>query len=49
MRRTPSHFAGFGDGERAHDSGKADVSRSWSGKIEDSFLELPGGTSPLTA
>lgn len=34
---------------RGHDSGRADVSRSWSGKIEDSFLELPGGTSPLTA
>jgi len=50
MRRTPSHLAGFEDGERGHDSRNVEVSRRWNGKIEeDSFLKLPGGTSPLTA
>ena len=50
MRRTPSHFAGFEDGERGHDSGNVEVSRSWNRNIEeDFFLELPGGTSHLTA
>ena len=38
MRRTPSHFAGFEDGERGHDPGNVEVSRSWNRNIEEDFF-----------